>query len=239
MAARIAFLSIARTTFDIPLATEVSNSAREKLSAAGFKVEGHPGLLTDLELAKAAAHEIAQNPPDLLIALQATFADSTMMVALAEKINAPMLMWAIPEARTGGRLRLNSLCGINLAAHALTLRKKKYHYLYTQPDDPEAIKHIAALANAGNVARQLKRTTIGVVGEHPDRFDVTRADNKHLGFGVGIHFCLGAPLARIEAPIAINEMLRRLPDLRLATEKVERMPDIAMRGLKSLPVTFG
>ena len=73
----------------------------------------------------------------------------------------------------------------------------------------------------------------------PDRFDVTRADNKHLGFGVGIHFCLGAPLARIEAPIAINEMLRRLPDLRLATEKVERMPDIAMRGLKSLPVTFG
>ena len=186
MAARIAFLSIARTTFDIPLATEVSNSAREKLSAAGFKVEGHPGLLTDLELAKAAAHEIAQNPPDLLIALQATFADSTMMVALAEKINAPMLMWAIPEARTGGRLRLNSLCGINLAAHALTLRKKKYHYLYTQPDDPEAIKHIAALANAGNVAQQLKRTTIGVVGEHPDGFDSCHLDAPLLKEKLGV-----------------------------------------------------
>jgi cytochrome P450 len=72
----------------------------------------------------------------------------------------------------------------------------------------------------------------------PDRFDICRADNKHVAFGYGIHFCLGAPLARLEAPFAINAMLRRFPELQLATDAPEWMPDIALRGLKSLPVTF-
>jgi cytochrome P450 len=73
---------------------------------------------------------------------------------------------------------------------------------------------------------------------NPDRFDICRADNKHVAFGYGIHFCLGAPLARLEAPFAINAMLRRFPELQLATDAPEWMPDIALRGLKSLPVTF-
>ena len=63
--------------------------------------------------------EMVKNPPDLLLVLQLTFTDATMTVKLAETLDAPMVFWSFPEERTGGRLRLNSLCGINLASHAL------------------------------------------------------------------------------------------------------------------------
>jgi pimeloyl-[acyl-carrier protein] synthase len=72
----------------------------------------------------------------------------------------------------------------------------------------------------------------------PDRLDITRADNHHVAFGHGLHFCLGAPLARLEGQIAIQTILRRLPGLRLATDSVEWRDGIMMRGLKALPLRF-
>jgi len=72
----------------------------------------------------------------------------------------------------------------------------------------------------------------------PDRLDIARADNRHIAFGWGIHFCLGAPLARLEGQIAINTMLRRFPKLALATDRPEYRQSLTLRGLKSLPVAF-
>jgi len=72
----------------------------------------------------------------------------------------------------------------------------------------------------------------------PDRLDIGRADNRHIAFGWGIHFCLGAPLARIEGQIAINTLLRRLPKLALATDRPEYRQSLTLRGLKALPVSF-
>ena len=72
----------------------------------------------------------------------------------------------------------------------------------------------------------------------PDRLDITRADNRHIAFGWGIHFCLGAPLARVEGQIAINTLVQRLPKLALATDRPEHRESLTLRGLKSLPVTF-
>jgi cytochrome P450 len=75
---------------------------------------------------------------------------------------------------------------------------------------------------------------------HADRLDVTRTGNHHLGFGKGIHFCLGASLARIEGQIAISRLIRRIPDLRPAIplDQLQWRPSMIMRGLQSFPVLF-
>lgn len=72
----------------------------------------------------------------------------------------------------------------------------------------------------------------------PDRLDITRRDNRHIAFGFGIHFCLGAPLARLEGQIAIDTLLRRMPGLRLVSSAPEWRESSTLRGLKRLPVTF-
>jgi pimeloyl-[acyl-carrier protein] synthase len=70
----------------------------------------------------------------------------------------------------------------------------------------------------------------------PDRLDIGREDNRHLAFGGGIHFCLGAPLARVEGQIAIGSLVRRFGTIDLADDNPERRETITLRGLKSLPV---
>ncbi len=75
---------------------------------------------------------------------------------------------------------------------------------------------------------------------NPDSLDITRQPNPHVAFGYGIHFCLGAPLARIETAVTINTMLRRLPNLQLDVDpsQLEWQPQIVSRALKALPVAF-
>jgi cytochrome P450 len=75
--------------------------------------------------------------------------------------------------------------------------------------------------------------------DHPDRLDITRPNVRPLSFGGGIHHCLGAQLARIEAEIAISTLLRRLPELRLDdADNPEWRPTFVLRGLKRLPASW-
>ena len=91
--------------------------------------------------------------------------------------------------------------------------------------------------------------TLGVIGSanrdekifhNPDELDITREPNKHLSFGHGIHFCLGAPLARLEAEVAISTLLRRIRELRLSVspDALRWRPSMILRGLDSLPISF-
>jgi cytochrome P450 len=72
----------------------------------------------------------------------------------------------------------------------------------------------------------------------PDDLDLRRAPNRHLAFAFGIHFCLGAPLARLEARLAFETLLRRFPDLATADPQPRWKPMIFLRGLESLPVRW-
>ena len=70
----------------------------------------------------------------------------------------------------------------------------------------------------------------------PDRLDITRENGHHLSFSHGIHFCLGAPLARLEGQIALSALVRRFPNMRLATDRPQWGENLLLRGLSSLPV---
>ena len=70
----------------------------------------------------------------------------------------------------------------------------------------------------------------------PDRFDIARRPNPHITFGFGPHFCLGAPLARLEGKLALTEIARRYPALSLASDGLARVDSLSLRGLTALPV---
>jgi L-fucose isomerase-like protein len=216
---RIAFIPLARTTFDIPLAEMVTKRMRQVLQTAGFQLVGPDHLVTDLPAAQSLAREIADESCDILFIFQATFADSTMVTAITEANDAPVFLWAIPEEPTGSRLRLNSFCGINLAGHALTLRKIPYEYAYAYPENAEALEKVKVLAAAGYTRRRLKTARLGVVGEHPAGMDTCHLDEAELQrlFGLTtVHIPLERVFSRARAvePAAISSVRQRL-DARL------------------------
>lgn len=74
--------------------------------------------------------------------------------------------------------------------------------------------------------------------DHPDKFDITRQENRHLALGQGVHVCLGAALTRLETKIAINTILQRWRNIQLEHQKLTWIPNLAMRGLKELHIVF-
>ncbi|MGH2602235.1 MAG: cytochrome P450, partial [Dehalococcoidia bacterium] len=72
-----------------------------------------------------------------------------------------------------------------------------------------------------------------------ESFDITREENRHLAFGLGVHFCLGAPLARLETKVALESILRRLPSFRRVDDAdLPRISSFIFYGVKSLPLAF-
>ncbi|NET70159.1 MAG: cytochrome P450 [Sphaerospermopsis sp. SIO1G2] len=73
---------------------------------------------------------------------------------------------------------------------------------------------------------------------NPDKFDITRSENCHLGLGQGIHVCLGAALTKLETKIAINTILQHYENIHLEHQQLSWIPNLAMRGLEALPIVF-
>jgi cytochrome P450 len=116
-------------------------------------------------------------------------------------------------------------------------------------DSPVQITYRSALEDAEIRGKRIRKGDLvnSILGSanrdprrfsDPDRFDITRNEGRHLGFGVGLHFCIGAPLVRLEAEIVFDIILRRFPRISLAAETLEWQEHPIFRGLKSLPVHF-
>jgi L-fucose isomerase-like protein len=183
---RIGLIPLARINFDMELAEKVTNKFRTHLVFNGLKVVGGRELITNLEECNQVIDSIRKEAFDILLVFQATFADSTMVKAIAEKIDKPIFLWAVPEAPNGGRLRLNSLCGINLAAHALKIQGKFYEFVYANVNETSAYKKVRALAAAANVVEKLKSSRLGIVGSHPEGMDTCHLDIDTLKNTLGI-----------------------------------------------------
>ena len=183
---KIALIPLARVHYDMDLAQKLAGEFRTHVIMRGLRVVADVELVTDLAQAEAAIKQLAGKEYDLLLIFLATFADSTLVVSFANAIDKPIFLWAVPEERTGGRLLLNSLCGANLAAHALTLQHRPYDYAYAWPNDRAATDHLHAVTAAAQVVRRLKAARIGVVGEHPAGMDTCYLDEPELNSRLGV-----------------------------------------------------
>ncbi len=228
----IGLAPIARPTFDTALAAEIAGRLQQALIDAGCQVSGPAALIMDAAATEAAIAGLRDAPLDLLVAFQASFADSSVVVRLAQAIHAPLLLWAVPEARTGGRLRLNSFCGINLAGHALTRAGVHYEWLYAAPDDAAALRSLLTLARAGRVKRLLRSARIGRIGDHPIGFEPCSYDADALAARFGSQV-VRTELADLFAEVrttADDAVEHALAELKRRVDGLDALDQPALRG---------
>lgn len=181
----IGYLALGRPTFDVPFATETSRRALQSLvEAASSEVVGNADVMMDGDAVVGAVDSLMAAGSEAMVVFQATFADSTLVREVTDRFDGPLVLWATPEPRTGGRLRLNSFCGINLAAYALRRDGADYRWVYRSPDDPASQEELVAAltspparsksgssSSEGEPSIHLNRKRVGVLGLRPDGFD--------------------------------------------------------------------
>jgi L-fucose isomerase-like protein len=242
-------LALARPTFDVPYAEAFAAAAFAALDKAGIKSVGPRGLLFDAAAAKAALAEAKAAGATRLLLLQVTFTDASMTVEVAGAFERPVAIWAFPEPRAGGRLRLNSFCGLNLALHALGRAGRAATYLYAAPDAPNLAEGLSELLDAAprpapnpvgragaptatpvertraaGVVTALRGAKLGLVGEHPGGFDTCRFDDDAIRDLAGVNV----------ARIPLTDLFARARSVPVAQIKSDRTLVARLQGLDAV-----
>ena len=200
----IGLLALGRPTFDVDFANRALGGMLARLDATGRRIVGARELLVETDATRAAIESLQNAGIDRLLIVQATFTDAAMTVAAADALDVPLSIWAVPEPRLGGRLRLNAFCGLNLASHALGLRGRSFTWAYEDPaqiteetlaalldgrsgadrlegrrtdTDPDAGERILAAIRGSRVAR---------IGDHPVGFDTCAYSERALADLAGV-----------------------------------------------------
>jgi L-fucose isomerase-like protein len=188
---RIAVMPLGRPTFDVEFASQHLSGMLACLEAAAHEITGPREILLDLAAARAELGHAISRKPDLILVLQLTFTDASVIAEIAASFSGPLAIWAIPEPRAGGRLRLNSFCGLNLASHSLGLAGREFGWLYASPFSQGINQAVAELVSGGRrpkpvspkasqpvpdrrgieIASRVRGARIGRIGEHPPGFD--------------------------------------------------------------------
>lgn len=201
---KLGLLPLGRPTFDVPFAEGMLQAMLAALTETGHELLGSQSLLFDEPATRAVIDELRGADVDQVLILQVTFTDASMAVAAAGALQKPLAIWAVPEPREGGRLRLNAFCGLNLAAHALGLNGLAFSWLYAEPDSAVAAqledllagKRQAGRLDAGPVpptdaegravAASLRGRRIARIGEHPAGFDTCAYDPAEIDRLAGV-----------------------------------------------------
>ncbi len=136
---RIGVLAVGRSTFDVEFAQSVFEQAWQALQRLDAALVGEPRIHYEADAALAAFATLKASDIDLLLVVQVTFTDAAVVTAIAAALDVPLVLWTFPEARTGGRLRLNSFCGANLASHTLSRRGASLENVHGAPDSADAL----------------------------------------------------------------------------------------------------
>ncbi|OCJ21226.1 L-fucose/L-arabinose isomerase family protein [Serratia sp. 14-2641] len=216
--AKVGVLALGRTTFDVPYAQEMLAQAWQTLSGMDIELVGEPVLQFDAESALQILPALKQANLDLLLILQVTFTDASLTTEVVRDFPVPTAMWSFPEARTGGRLRLNSFCGVNLACHALSREAINVQTLHGQPDDSRVINELQQLAQAAAIVKRFKQAKVMVIGEHPLGFDACNYNQQQLTQHFGVEVTRQPVLEFIEEVKALPDSVADAPYARRAKD---------------------
>ncbi|KHS44593.1 L-fucose/L-arabinose isomerase family protein [Hafnia paralvei] len=216
--AKVGVLALGRNTFDVPYAQEMLQQAWHSLALMDLELVGEPELQFDAESALKALPALKQADLDLLLILQVTFTDASLTTEVIRDFPVPTAMWSFPEARTGGRLRLNSFCGVNLACHALSREGIKVQTIHGAPDDASAINELQQLAQAAAIVRRFKQTKVMVIGEHPLGFDACNYNQQQLEQHFGVQVARQPVLSFIDEVKALPDSVADTPYARRAKD---------------------
>ena len=196
---KIGILALGRPTFDVQYAKERLTASLNYLNSTNHNIIGSCELLLDEQDALNEINKFKNEDLDFIIIIQVTFTDSSTLLKIASCLEKPIGIWAFPEPRQSGRLRLNAFCGLNLASHTLGLNNIPFSWIYENPEKikeakfeilinsknskrPEKILAIPSLGSkkAKSIKKKIHNLKIGKIGSHPDGFDTCKYNQKKL-----------------------------------------------------------
>ena len=194
----IGYLALARETFDVEYAESKFKIAKSLLLSLSPDAIGFENLITNDEVADSALSFFNSNDFEKIFLFQTTFTDAKFLLNFAKSIQKPICIVSFPEPRTGGRLRLNSICGLNLAMHSLIKNDITPDFVIMEEDDKanemsfsnfiesqnESNKiawDIATIANINaDFDYSIDKQTIGIIGTRPEGFDTCDYDSNEV-----------------------------------------------------------
>jgi L-fucose isomerase-like protein len=190
---KIGFAGLGRIQFDMEEAGRLHNRSAQALQAhfKDWEVQTTGNIATTPADAERTARELLVAGTNLLVLQLATFTDASLVAAFftafGDNPSVPVILWALPEPSmgVGDRLRLNSLCGVNLAAYTLTSTGRKFKYVYGLPETPGIFNEIELQEQAVKLDKMLRSLKIGVVGSRPPGFYPSGYDELKLWREVG------------------------------------------------------
>lgn len=188
---KVGFTILGRPQFDLLGAQQKFDEAFNLIKDFEWDLIRIKEPITNVEEALSVARRLNTQNISLLIILQGTFTDASLLQTLAESCNVPLILWGYPNPPAdGGRPAFNSLCGVNLGVNALYLAKRSVKVIYGEINKQQNIKELGKYARAISTINYLRGKKIGLVGKRP--FGFTACDFNEIElfktFGMQINY---------------------------------------------------